>query len=217
MEDEYIHLISEPNGSKSEFSNKLAQEYLFPAEHKTFVALKEISFPRALKSQHIKRKSAAEEDKVRLGILVPYITGNQFREIEVEDGYYTAFDLVKVLNERFKAILGIQYETRTCRLVYNQNIDRIEIIINGEDSNLSHRVSLLIFPPLAIYLGLSKTKENFLFGSETSLLPSVKSKHKRHGIAKYSPLMKTFELIFIYLDIVKYQVMCVFELKILEF
>ena len=206
MEDEYIHLISEPNGSKSEFTNKLAQEYYFPAEHQTFVALKEISFPRALKSQHLKHKSGAEEDKIRLGILVPYITGNKFREIEVEDGYYSTVDLVNVLNERFKAILGIQYETRTCRLVYNQNIDRVEFIINGDGPTVSHRVSLLIFPPLAIYLGLSKTKEYFLFGAETPLLPSIQSKHKRHGVANYSPLMKTFELIFIYLDIVKYQV-----------
>ena len=170
------------------------------------MGLKEISFPRALKSQYVAPKSTADLDKIRLAILIPFITDNKFREIEIDDGYYSASDLVNVINQRCKAILGPQFESKTCRLFYNQVIDRVEFIVNGETTDQSHEVSLLIFPPLALYLGLSKTKEYFLFGAETKLLPGWKTRHKRHGIASYPPLLKSFELIFIYLDILKYQV-----------
>ena len=207
MDDEYVVLLSQPGHSKSEFSTKLGKEFHFSADNQSYVGLKEISFPRALKSQHLVRDGPDSKDKIRLAVEIPYLTGKKFKEIDIDEGYYSTQNLVDLINERLKAILGIKFESGTCCLVYNSIIDRIEIAVNGEDLEESRRVSLLIFPPLAVYLGLSKNKkEYFLFGAETSLLPGIKSKHKIHGIATYSPLMTSYELIFIYLDILKHQV-----------
>ena len=106
MEDEWIHLISHPSDDKSYFTNKLAKQFEFDANDQTFVGLKEISFPSTLKSQHIVAKSTAEVDKVRLGVSIPYIIGEKFVNIDVEDGFYSADTLVAHINERFKAKLG---------------------------------------------------------------------------------------------------------------
>ena len=201
-----MHLISQPDDKKSSFSVKLARPYEFSSAHRTYVGLKGISFPNAIQSQRIEKKSDKETDKVVLGVCIPYLTSGAFREIEIEDGQYTVFSLIDCINERIPAVIGPQFERNTCKLFYNSAIRRVEFIVNGADLNPEHRVSLLIFPALAIYLGLTKTPKNFIFGAPARLLPNVTPQHSRHGVAAFPPLMQNFELIMIYLDIVEFQV-----------
>ena len=207
--DEYINLISQPNDDKAHFMNYLGKTFEFDNNDIIYCALKEISFSCKLQNGFIGPKSSDPMDILRLGILVPYITGARFREVLVPTGVYTTQSLVDVINARIQYKLGPSFLSQDCRLAWNKITNRIEFVLNGDDSDPLKRVSLFIFPSMSKILGLQNPDDSlpeaFLLGSDTDVLPSFHSHHPIHAVAFYEPSIKSFDLVLIYLSILKQQ------------
>ena len=147
-----------------------------------------------------------DRDKLRLAVSQPHITGMRFVEVQIPNGYYSAESLVSVINTRILGSMGPEFNPKDCRLYYNFVTNKIEFFTLGLAKDPAMRVSLLIFPSITKILGLqapSEPPEAFLIGSRTSLLPGTKSKHPIHAVCDHPPSLKSFELVLVYLSILK--------------
>ena len=111
-----------------------------------------------------------------------------------------------MINTRILGSMGPEFNPKDCRLYYNFVTNRIEFFTLGLAKDPATRVSLLIFPSITKILGLqapSEPPEAFLIGSRTSLLPGTKSKHPIHAVCDHPPSLKSFELVLVYLSILK--------------
>ena len=206
--NEYIHLISHPTDDKGSFINRLGKSFNFTASDEIYVGLKEMSIPCDFASEYIAAKSDSDDDKLRLAISCPYYSGNKFVEAGIPNAYYTPQSLVTLINSRISAALGPSFPDQNCRLYFNPVTKHIEFFCDGENPDSQKRVSLCIFPSVTKILGLQHKNDRpatFLVGANTERFPAIKSQHPLHAISKYPPGIKTFDLLLVYLSILKRQ------------
>ena len=206
--DEYVHLLSGENDNKARFTNQLGKQFTFDHNDEVYCALKEISFSCNLKTEYIEPKSSLERDKLRLAVSQPHITGMRFVEVRIPSGYYSAQSLVSVINTRISASMGPEFQEKDCHLYYNFVTRRIEFFTLGIAKDPATKVSLLVFPTVTKILGLQgplEQPEAFLLGSRTSLFPGLPSKHPIHAVCNHPPSLKSFDLVLVYLSILKRQ------------
>ena len=206
--DSYIHLISKPSDSKGHFVNRLSESFQFDATEEVYCGLKELSISCDLASEYIAAKSDKREDQLLLGVHAPYYTlTDNFVELEIDNGYYTCQSLVNVINSRISGVLGPLFPPTHCRLWFNPTLKKIEFNVNGKDPIKGKKVTLVIFASVSKILGIQAPNDpipkNYIIGADSSLLPGAHSLHQVHAVCKFPPLIKNFDLIIVYLSILK--------------
>ena len=217
--DRYIHIISEKDEPKGKFSNRLGETIKLNASDKLYCGLKELNVSCQFKADYIAPKSSEHSQRLALAVAVPYYIGdNTFREIVVDTGYYTCESLVTLINSRIRGALGPEFPPDDCKLWFNRTTGKIEYFVNGvgeakslyqqqvTEKEKSKKVTLVIFSSVTVCLGLQKpddTPRNFLIGAESIRFPTVKSEHLLHAISPYPPSIRNFDLIFVYISILK--------------
>ena len=203
---EHIHLLSQPQQSKSHFETILGRPIVVGQNERLFAALTEISLADALQTTWVSNDKSGVAP--RIGICVPFIS-EQFYHVEIKEGYYSSRTIARTLNRRMKEVLGDQFTPDLCSFLYNNETDRIEIKVNGVDSDPQRRVTVMIFSHIGISLGYMKSEGlgYYVFGAENKQwLPNVKPRHATHAIADFPcPLQSEFSFIFVYLDILQVQ------------
>ena len=205
--DEYVFLLSDKEQKKGQFTTQLGKTFNFGPEDQIFVGLKELSISCQFSSEHVAPKSSALQDKLQIGIACKYYMNidETFRYLYIDEGYYTAQTLVTSINERIAGVLGPDFPKKDCYLWFNAITKRIEFFVNGTAKHQEKRVSLLIFGSVSKLLGLQKKDDpvyrNFLIGAPVPQMPTPL--HNLHAVAPYPSSVKNFDLILVYISILK--------------
>ena len=206
--NEYLHLISDPTDKKGHFITRLGKTFEFSAEDRVYLGLKELALSCQHKTELLAPKNDSAAERLRLMVFAPYLCGGIPQNIEIDSGYYTRPSLVDFVNTRIRETLGDGFKSKDLKLWYNPNTQHIEFFVSGAAKDPQRRFSLLILPPLSQIVGIQDPTDpigaTVLIGAtNTTHFPNCISTHLTHGISQYEPSIKSFDLIFLYLNVLK--------------
>lgn len=204
--NQYFYLLSEASQAKTDFSTRLGRPYKIGRDENLFVSLSELTIPNEIESTFVKQTSS--KFPLEFAIHIPFLT-QKFLILVLPPAAYNSGSLCAKLNGILKEKLGSQFTQDLCRFYYNKQTGKSEIFVNGDDTDINKRVTVIIFAGLATKLGFSNDESmgDYIFGSENDLLPGRKPLHAKHAIAaNESPLKGEFDFIFVYLSIIETQV-----------
>ena len=205
---DWIHLISSPKDRKGDFSTNLARPYKFDQNEKLYCALSEISFANNMEANRIGLLPDGTERYIL--VRVPIIS-DALIKVTIPEGTYSGNSLCDTLNQAMADTMGEKWEKRFCEFNYISDTNKVEITINGNDSNENFKTTIIIMKEVSRILGFVKkeTETNFLFGAAIpKLIPEVPSLHLTKADPAYTCLMTlpNFNFVFIYIDILEHQV-----------
>ena len=205
--NEYLHLISDSSDKKGNFVTRLGKTFEFSAEDRIYLGLKELALSCQHKSELLAPKNDSTAERLRMIVFTPYLCNGVPQDIEIDAGYYTRPSLVDFANTRIRETLGQQFKSKDLKLWYNPNTQHIEFFVSGAAKDPQKRFSLLILPPLSQIVGIqdpaAPIAASVLIGAPTTHFPGCASTHLTHGISPYEPSIKSFDLIFLYLNVLK--------------
>ena len=109
------------------------------------------------------------------------------------------------------------FRPNSCKFIWNANIARVEISIDGSTSlDPDSRATLLVYYPLTFYLGLTKLQQkgaSRCFGAPYGKVTSASIVQTSHATAGYPPRLPRPEFIFWFLNVLEQQVWLVFWFK----
>ena len=140
---------------------------------------------------------------------------------QIERAEHDGESLCNSLNVELKAKLPSQFRGDECKFIWNKDIARAEITIDGSPSiSPESRATLILYWPLTYYLGFTRSHSHgasYAFGAP--LEPYVKPDRiikTSHGVAGYLPNLSSPKFIVWHLDILHQQVcLCSFFLILL--
>ena len=135
-------------------------------------------------------------------------TGTPFLTCRIEDAEYSRESLVDSLNSELRNKLPSSFKGREFQFVYNSNIDRIEISVDGSPNVFTpDRVTAIIFHPLSKTIGLTKSDEasaSYCFGAPNPpSVPKGKISQESHATAQFAPHLPRPHFIKLYLDAIE--------------
>ena len=204
--DEHLHLISQPDHpEKGNFVTQLGKKFEFSASDRIYLGLKELSISCQLKSESI-APGVGIRERLRVAVGTPHLLNGVFQLVDIDAGHYSRQALVDYINSQICRALGPKFYPNDCRLWYNRTTKLIEFFVNGACKDVSRRITLVILPPLSTILGLQHKDEpprSYLIGANSPKFPLNQSLHSTHAFATYEPTVKSIDLIFVYLSVLK--------------
>ena len=205
--NEYLHLIAGPNDQNGHFTTRLGKTFEFGPEDRIYLGLKELALSCQFTSEYITPTSRASADRLRMVIFTPYLCGQTKRNIDIDIGYYTIPSLVEFVNNRFRETLGPEFRTNDLKLWFNPVTRNIEFFVAGAAKDPQKRFTLLIYPALTRIFGISHKDVkpySILLGAPNNVhFPNTPSQHLTHAAAPNPPTIKSNDLIFLYLNVLK--------------
>ena len=85
----------------------------------------------------------------------------KFISCRPENAEYTPQSLIDALNVEFKAKLPSKFRPDQCQFIYNQNVDRTELTLDGPGAGVEaqDQVTLIVYHPLSRYLGFTNSTQ----------------------------------------------------------
>ena len=130
---------------------------------------------------------------------------------QLENAEHDGKSLCNALNEELKHKLSSQFDPDSCKFIWNKDIARAEISIDGSESiPADSRATLILFYPLSFHLGFTRTQApgaSYAFGAPLKgyVKPDQIVK-KSHAIAGYVPHLAHPQFINIFLEELEQQV-----------
>ena len=129
---------------------------------------------------------------------------------EIENGEYDPESLCQSLNKELQNKMPSIFRPNSCKFIWNANIARVEISIDGSTSlDPDSRATLLVYYPLTFYLGLTKLRQkgaSRCFGAPYGKVTSASIVQTSHATAGYPPRLPRPEFIFWFLNVLEQQV-----------
>ena len=205
--DQYITLVLKKDPKTSDFVTQLLSPIYVNYSKNLYVALCSINY------EYVSAASLQNCQKAIFGFASIKYTGVKepnpglwapgqwsatrekvFVNCELESAEHSAQSLVSALNRELQSKLPSFFPSDACKFLYNPDIDRVEITVDG--SNVvpeNDKCSLVLYYPLSRYLGYTQSKTTipgFCFGADAppTVLPKY-VKFRQHALAKFPPFL----------------------------
>ena len=134
----------------------------------------------------------------------------QFVYCTIENAEYNPETLCQSLNKELQNKMPSLFRPNNCKFIWNANIARVEISIDGSLSlDPDSRATLTLYNNLAYFLGFTNLRQGNVsvsFGAPYGKVTSGHIVQTSHGTAGYSPKLPRPEFIFWFLNVLEKQV-----------
>ena len=134
----------------------------------------------------------------------------KFLRMQIENAEHSGESICHALNQELRAKLCSNFRSKECQFIWNAQINRVEISIDGSSLiEARSRATLIVYYPLCNTLGWTDQHErgrSFQFGAPQGKVRLSQITKENHALASYAPNLPRPEFIVFYLDIINNQV-----------